>query len=44
MRILLKIEIEEKNIEKIKIYSLKIRDREMINRIFNKLHEKKRFE
>ena len=43
MRISLKFETEEKSFEKIKIYSLKNRDREMINRTFDELHEKERF-
>ena len=39
MRILLKVDWESKISDKTKIYSLKIRDRELINRIFDDFHD-----
>ena len=44
MKISLKANAENNNIEKIKVYPLRTLDREIVNRIFDELHEKKRFE
>ena len=42
MRISLKFDVE--SFDKVKIYSLKARDRKIIDKIFDDLHEKERFE
>lgn len=42
MRISLKLEIEKKNFDKVKMYSLRTRDKNLMNKTFDELHEKKR--
>ena len=42
MKISLKFDVE--SFEKVKIYFLRIRDREIIDKIFDDLHEKEHFE